>query len=195
MEDYLGSIKAFGFNFAPRGWAFCDGQLLAIASNTALFSLLGTTYGGDGRTTFALPDLRGRSIVHPGTGPGFSTIRWGQVGGLERTTLTMLEMPAHNHALIDGIAKVTTVTQIAAASGNPINEPDNGNYPFVSGGAAPNIYSEDATLTDKVGGVVSQSAISGATSAVGNNQPVQIRSPYLGVYMCIATVGLYPSRG
>ena len=194
MEEYLGTIKTFGFNFAPRGWSLCDGQLLAIASNTALFSLLGTTYGGDGRTTFGLPDLRGRSIVHPGTGPGFSTIRWGQVGGSESNQITIAEMPSHSHGLVQGQANITTVTQVKAANGTTINEPDNGTYPFASGGGAPNMYSEDTTYTDKVGGVVSESTITGSTSATGGSQPFPIRSPFLGVYMCIAIVGVYPSR-
>ncbi|MCB0630228.1 MAG: phage tail protein, partial [Lewinella sp.] len=99
MEPFLGQIQPFGFNFPPRGWAFCDGQLLAISSNTALFSLLGTMYGGDGRTTFALPDLRGRSIVHIGTGPGLSHITQGEKGGRENVTLTTANMPSHNHAV------------------------------------------------------------------------------------------------
>jgi len=86
MEPFIGQIQPFGFNFAPRGWAKCDGQLIAISSNNALFSLLGTTYGGDGRTTFALPDLRGRVSIHHGSGPGLSSYRLGQKGGTERVT-------------------------------------------------------------------------------------------------------------
>ncbi|WP_297334369.1 tail fiber protein [Flavobacterium sp.] len=194
MDEYLGAIKAFGFNFAPRGWAFCDGQLMSIAANTALFSLLGTTYGGDGRTTFGLPDLRGRSIVHPGTGPGFSTIRWGQMGGYETETLTVLNMPVHNHVLIDGQAIVSTTTQVNVAGDPLVNVPDNGTYPFAAGGSAPNMYSESATPTDTVGGITSQSYISGATGAAGGSQPFSVRSPYLGIYTCICTQGIYPPR-
>jgi microcystin-dependent protein len=96
-DPFIGEIKMFAGGFAPRGWAFCDGQLLAISSNEALFSLLGTTYGGDGRTTFALPDLRGRVPVHPGTGPGLSYRQWGDSMGTEQVTLTIDEIPAHNH--------------------------------------------------------------------------------------------------
>jgi microcystin-dependent protein len=194
MDEFMGAIKAFGFSYAPRGWAFCDGQLLAISNYTALYSLLGTTFGGDGRSTFGLPDLRGRSIVHPGTGTGFSTIRWGQQGGNEMTALNILNMPAHNHALVDGQAVVTTTTQVNVADGTPINEPDNGNYPFVAGGAAPNMYSESATPTDSVGGILSQSYISGSTAASGNSQSFSIRSPYLGIYTCICIEGIYPPR-
>jgi microcystin-dependent protein len=98
-EPFLGEISLFAGTFAPRGWAFCDGQVLAISQNDALFSLLGTTYGGDGRTTFALPDLRGRVPVHPGTGPGLATWRLGQKGGLESVTLTVDELPSHNHVV------------------------------------------------------------------------------------------------
>ena len=88
QEGYIGEIRLFGGNFAPRGWALCEGQLLAISSNQALFSILGTTYGGDGRTTFALPDLRGRSAIQQGSGPGLTTIRLGEKGGTETTTLS-----------------------------------------------------------------------------------------------------------
>lgn len=98
-EPYIGEISMFGGNFAPRGWAFCDGQLLPIAQNTALFSLLGTIYGGDGRTTFALPDLRGRVPVHSGNGPGLSDYRVGQRGGSERIILTINQIPSHNHSV------------------------------------------------------------------------------------------------
>ena len=98
-EPFLGEIRMFGSNFAPRGWALCDGQLLAISSNTALFSLLGTTYGGDGRTTFGLPDLRGRFPMHVGNGPGLTPRPWGQKSGAESVTLTVAEMPQHGHAV------------------------------------------------------------------------------------------------
>ena len=97
IEPFIAQISLFGGNFAPRGWALCDGQLLPISQNTALFSLLGTTYGGDGRTTFGLPDMRGRALLHAGSGPGLSTRRIGQEGGNERVTLSIGEMPSHNH--------------------------------------------------------------------------------------------------
>ena len=99
-EPFIGQIQIFGFNFPPRGWSFCDGQLLPIAQNTALFSLLGTTFGGDGRTTFGLPDLRGRVAIHPGTGPGLPPVTWGQRGGAASTVLTTNQMPNHNHQAI-----------------------------------------------------------------------------------------------
>ncbi len=99
MEPFIAQIMFFGGNFAPRGWAFCDGQIMSIAQNTALFSLLGTTFGGNGQTTFALPDLRGRSIVHPGQGPGLSPIVNGEVSGAETHTLLSTEMPLITTAL------------------------------------------------------------------------------------------------
>jgi len=98
-EPFIGEISMFGGNFAPRNWAFCDGQLLAISQNTALFSLLGTIYGGDGRTTFALPDLRGRVPIHSGNGPGLSNYRVGQKGGTETVTLNVTQIPSHNHTV------------------------------------------------------------------------------------------------
>src|SRR4029453_7998397 len=99
-EPFLGQIQAFGFNFAPRGWATCDGQILPIAQNTALFSLLGTTYGGNGVNTFGLPDLRGRVAVHQGNGPGLSPYVIGEVTGTESVTLILTQMAAHNHAAV-----------------------------------------------------------------------------------------------
>src|SRR5690606_18132066 len=97
MEEFIGVVKIFAGNFAPRGWAFCQGQIMSIAQNTALFSLLGTTYGGNGQTTFGLPDLRGRVAIGTGAGPGLTNIVGGQVGGLEKVTLTINELPAHTH--------------------------------------------------------------------------------------------------
>lgn len=99
MEPFIGEIKLFAGNFAPRGWAFCNGQLLSIAQNTALFSILGTTYGGNGQTTFALPDLRGRAALGWGDGPATSPVQLGEQGGTETTTLTTANLPPHNHAL------------------------------------------------------------------------------------------------
>ena len=99
MEPFIGQIQAFGFNYPPRGWAKCEGQLLAINAYQSLFSLLGTTFGGDGRTTFGLPDLRGRSIVGMGNGPGLGDVRWGEKGGAENHTLTAAQIPSHAHGV------------------------------------------------------------------------------------------------
>lgn len=186
MEPFLGQIQPFGFNFNPRGWNKCDGQLLAISSNTALFSLLGTTFGGDGRTTFALPDLRGRSIVHIGHGPGLSTISWGEKGGRETITLNQTNMPNHSHSLVNGVANVT----VATTSGELNNESDGGANGLGTGGTMPDIYTENPTTADRLGGV----SISGTTSAAGGSLPFEIRNPFLGINVCIAMVGIFPSR-
>ena len=194
MEDFIGTIKTFGFNFAPQGWSTCDGQILAISTHQALFSLLGTTFGGDGRTTFGLPDLRGRSILHVGRGPGLSTIRWGERGGTEQAYMTINNLPAHNHTLVDGVAHVITNTVINTSSNDGTNEPDEGNNTFGSAGAFPPIYSEPPISTDHVGGITSTSQIGGITGNTGGSLPLQLRNPFLGLYVCIAMVGIFPSR-
>lgn len=187
MEPFIGQIQAFGFNFVPENWESCDGQLLAISQNTALFSLLGTTYGGDGRTTFGLPDLRGRSIVHRGSGPGLSTITQGQRGGVEQAFITTLNLPAHSHTLTNGVANVEVFT---TNNGNDSSETDGGSNGLGTTGNMPEIYREGPTQLDKLGGV----KISGNTDLVGGNQPLQTRSPFLGVCVCIALLGIFPTR-
>ncbi len=194
MEEYLGTILPFGFNFAPRGWAKCDGQIIPISQNTALFSLLGTTFGGDGMSTFGLPDLRGRVSRHIGHGPGLSNVYWGERDGYQNMIITESTMPAHGHILMDGLATVRTDTIIQTASNGDSNEPDSGNSSFGSGGTFPNIYSEPPASMDYVGGVQSQSAITGTTMAAGGNIRFNIQNPFLGVCICIAMQGLYPSR-
>src|SRR5262245_2996958 len=113
-QPYIGEIRMVGFNFAPLGWALCNGQLLAISQNTALFSLLGTTYGGNGQTTFALPDLRGRIPIHQGQGPGLSNRVLGEVGGQESVALTSQQMPAHTHALLASPSPGTTISPVGS---------------------------------------------------------------------------------
>lgn len=190
-EPFIGQIQTFGFGFPPRGWAFCDGQLMSIAANTALFSLIGTTYGGNGQTTFALPDLRGRSVVHPGTGPGLSNISWGEIGGVESITLSQGNMPMHAHALVNGMANVTTVIT-ATNSTSASNTVDSGANGLGDSGSMPEIYRESPSGTATLGGV--HSAISGSTSIAGGSQPFGTRNPYLGIYTSIALVGIFPSR-
>ncbi|MCH3884708.1 phage tail protein [Tenacibaculum aquimarinum] len=175
MEPFIGQIQAFGFNFAPRGWALCNGQLLAISANSALFSLLGTTFGGDGRTSFGLPDLRGRSIVHVGNGPGLSNISWGEKGGDEQVYLNTTNMPSHNHTAV-----------INATNGDGDESIPNGGYLANSGNI--DFYAEE-----NQNGV----ALNNGSITVGNtggNLPFQNRNPFLGIYVSIAMQGIYPSR-
>ena len=173
MEPFIGQIQAFGFSFAPRGWATCDGQLLQISSNTALFSLLGTTYGGDGRTTFGLPDLRGRTALHQGTGPGLSNRTMGEKSGAETVTLNATQMPAHTHvATLKGSLQVTPV----------IDDTPTGKV------LAPgNQYFNGASDTD-MGATAITNADTGGGQAHANMQP------FLCINFCIALTGVFPSR-
>lgn len=181
-DSYIGDIKMVGYNFAPRGWAHCDGQLLPINSYPALFSLLGTTYGGDGRTTFALPDLRGRSAVHPGTGPGLSPIQWGQRGGAEFHTLTTTQMPSHGHSATTTAALngINTRGDSASPGGNTL-----------ASKPRTNIYSTTAPNVAMAAGSVTATTTIGNT---GGSQRFPIRDPFLGVYHVIALEGNFPSR-
>ena len=172
MDPFIGQIMAVGFGFAPRGWSTCEGQLLNISSFTALFSLLGTTFGGDGRTSFGLPDLRGRSIVGQGTGPGLSTIRWGERGGSETTTLVANNLPQHSHPV---------AVPVSGAAG----EEDAANGQYIAGNSG--AFNEDATSGQNLASFNSGNNATGNTSF--NN-----RSPYLGMYYVIALQGIFPSR-
>ncbi len=171
-EPFLGMIAIYGFNFAPRGWAQCNGQILPIAQNTALFSLLGTTYGGNGQTTFALPDLRGRVSNSAGQGPGLSSYDLGQVGGTESATLTINNMPGHNH----------TYTIPANASDGTTTEPSATTY---LGQPAANLYTTGGPGVQMAGG---------NTGLTGGSQPFSILQPYLTLNYCIALEGIFPSR-
>jgi microcystin-dependent protein len=191
MDQIIGQIQAFGFNFSPRGWAFCNGQLMSISQNTALYSLLGTTFGGDGINNFGLPDLRGRTIVHPGLGTDLTNpVLWGDKGGAQTVVLTQNNMPIHNHALVNGTALVNTV--ISVSDKNPTNETDSGQNILGAGSAYPNIYSEPQATTDHFSGITS--TVSGSTSLAGGSAPVSVLNPYLGIYTSIALTGMFPSR-
>jgi len=167
MEPFIGQVMYFAGNFAPRGWALCDGSLLAIANNQALFSILGTTYGGDGRTTFALPDLRGRVVVHPGRGPGLSDYRLGQQGGAETTTLTANNLPSHNHPLLAANASAGE----DVASGNLL--------------ANAEIYAS-GTATTRMG--------ASSIGPAGESAPVNNLQPLLCINAIIALQGIFPPR-
>ena len=173
-EPFIAEIRIFAGNFAPRSWAFCDGQLLPIAQNTALFSLIGTTYGGDGRSTTALPDLQGRAPMHPGRGPGLTSRRLGQRGGVERITLSEAQMPNHNHN-VQAVARTQfTVGNSLTAENNYLASPQTGNA-YVSSTSTTNM----ATA---------------AVDSTGGSQSHDNMQPYIAINFIIALQGLYPSR-
>lgn len=173
MDPFVAEIRVFPFNFAPKGWAFCDGQLLPISQNTALFSLLGTTYGGDGKSNFALPDLQGRAPMHPGQGPGLSLHDLGETGGSETVSLLESEIPAHSHA---AVVSTQTAQQFGPA----------GTLWAGGGLAAPPTFGPANT------NVVTMSDQALAPS--GGDQPHNNMQPYLTLNFCIAMQGVFPPR-
>lgn len=174
-EPFIAEIRIFAGNFAPRSWAFCDGQLLPISNNTALFSLIGTTYGGDGRTTTALPNLQGRAPMHPGRGPGLTSRRLGQKVGTETVTLNESQMPSHSHILRGGVGGVTV--NVPPSNTTSIDTSRNGLMAY-----------QDNTTANLVSTSSSSVATTGGTQAHTNIQP------YLTMNFIIALQGLYPSR-
>lgn len=186
MEPFIGQIMMFGGNFAPRGWAMCDGQLLPISQYSALFSILGTMYGGDGRTTFALPDLRGRAPIGMGNGPGLSDVREGQKGGRETVTLTVNEMPSHNHS-----ANTANLKSVAPGHTGPGDTDTPGPTAMPANAVGQLIYSNAPADTTMAQGTVTGSVSIGNT---GGNQPTDIRNPFIGMNYIIALQGIFPSR-
>jgi microcystin-dependent protein len=170
MDPFVAEIRIFPFNFAPKGWAFCDGQILPLSQNTALFSLLGTTYGGDGKSNFALPNMQGNAPMHPGQGPGLSLHDLGETGGSDTVSLLESEIPSHSHGLIasaaDGIA------------GQPTSR-------LWAQGVAIQIWSVGSASTP-----MADSALAPA----GGDQPHNNMQPYLTLNFCIALQGVYPPR-
>ncbi len=172
MDPFVAEIRMFPFNFAPKGWAWCDGQLLPLSQNTALFSLLGTTYGGNGKSNFALPDLQGRAPMHPGQGPGLSLHDLGETGGSESVSLLESEIPAHSHAL----QATVSLADSNLATGNNLARSSNGKA-----------YNTQSS------GFVSMNPQSLAPA--GGDQPHNNMMPYLTVYFNIALQGVFPPRG
>ncbi|RYD66792.1 MAG: phage tail protein [Sphingomonadales bacterium] len=171
-DPFVAEIRIFPFTFAPKGWAWCDGQLLPLSQNTALFSLLGTTYGGNGKSNFALPDLQGSAPMHPGQGPGLSLYDLGQIGGSDNVTLLQSEIPIHTHAM-----------QAVTAEVADVNTP------------GPNVnlaYSKNG-FGYATAGAVTQFAPQTLTPA-GGNLPHNNMMPYLTCYFCIALQGVFPPR-
>lgn len=169
-DPFVAEIRIVPFNFAPKGWAWCDGQLLPLSQNTALFSLLGTTYGGNGKSNFALPDLQGRAPMMPGQGPGLSLYDLGQTGGAESVSLLESEIPSHTHMLRGGDASGPTVAEPTGAS---------------LGASPARAYASVSP---------SEPMASEAVSVSGNSQPHNNMPPYLTAYFIIALQGVFPPR-
>ena len=167
-DPFVAEVRIFPFNFAPRGWAFCNGQLLPLSQNTALFSLLGTTYGGDGKSNFALPNLQGSTTMHWGQGPGLSQRDLGETGGSETVTLLQSEIPSHTHTT----AKAgSTVALLNSPANNALTKPATGN-------------AYDSTGAGNMASL----------SPAGGNQPHNNMQPYLTLNFCIALQGVFPPR-
>jgi microcystin-dependent protein len=179
---FVAEIRIFAGNFAPTGWALCNGQLMPISQNTALFSLLGTTYGGDGKSTFALPNLQGSAPMQQGQGPGLSQRFLGETGGEQFVTLLQTEMPAHGHVM----SATATAATVTAASGNQWAMAQAGGAKG-GGGSIINMYS-----TTTGSGVVPMSPL--ATSVTGGSQPHNNMPPFLGLTFIIALQGVFPPR-
>jgi len=171
-DPFVAEIRMVPFNFVPRGWAACDGQLLPLSQNTALFSLLGTTYGGDGRSTFALPDLRGRAAMHHGQGPGLSAYDLGQRGGEENVTLLESQMPPHTHGLRAVAAPGTVLSPAGAA--------------FARAPGTASLYGAASGISG---------AMAAATVNPGGGTPHNNMQPYLALHFIIALQGVFPPRG
>ncbi|HSS77023.1 MAG TPA: phage tail protein [Thermoanaerobaculia bacterium] len=170
MDPFVAEIRIFPFNFAPKGWAFCDGQILPLSQNTALFSLLGTTYGGDGKSNFALPNMQGNAPMHPGQGPGLSLHDLGETGGSDTVSLLESEIPSHSHGFI--------VSQSDATDQSPVNE-------LLAAGVGIGQYGTPGAITQ---------LSSNALAPAGGDQPHNNMQPYLTLNFCIALQGVYPPR-
>ncbi|MGH8059564.1 MAG: phage tail protein [Candidatus Entotheonellia bacterium] len=192
----------YPYNFAPRGWAFCQGQILPIAQNTALFSLLGTTYGGNGQTTFGLPDLRGRVPNSSGQGPGLSNYDLGQVGGTESVTLITNQMPAHTHGTVAHTHTGPAHTHAVTALTDTVSDPSPTNNMLASGGrGGTNLYvpptANTTTMASQMiqsGGALDTSATPAQIGITGGSQPFDILVPYLTLNYCIALEGIFPCQ-
>lgn len=180
-EPFIGEVKLFGFNFAPKGYSTCQGQILAIAQNSALFSLLGTTYGGNGTTTFALPDLQGRVPIGQGQGPGLPYYSMGERAGTPNITLLTSNIPPHVHTM--NSAKV----QIKASSATAGEQSPDGTFPATTGAPA---YADAATSNIFTGGAM----VTGTSDVTGGGQPFSIMNPYVCMNYSIAIYGIFPSR-
>ncbi|MBO9566678.1 MAG: phage tail protein [Niastella sp.] len=179
MNGYIGSVTLFAGNFAPKSWALCQGQILPISQNTALFSILGTTYGGNGTSTFALPDLRGRAVVGAGQGPGLSPYSLGQVGGTETTTLLSINIPAHTHTAAIQIQPAAAATADQASPGNDVYATAASGEPFYGPAPTAQMQAYPGTLT---------------TGSTGNSIPFSNLHPELALCYIVCIQGIFPAR-
>jgi microcystin-dependent protein len=179
MEGVIGFTTLFAGNFAPKNWAMCQGQIINIASNTALFSILGTVYGGNGTTTFALPNLQGRQVVGVGQGPGLSQYSLGQVGGSESITLNQSQLPVHVHPIAYTSTMGCNSNAVASLATNSF-------YGFDNGGGTPYTNSQSTNLKPYAASITMQPA--------GAGQPIPILNPFLGLNYVICMFGVYPAR-
>ncbi len=186
-EPFIGEIKAFGFSWAPRGWSTCQGQIISISENQALFSLIGTIYGGDGRSSMGLPDLRGRVAIGQGSGPGLHSYSVGMMGGYEYVTLNTNEMPSHSHSL-DGVQADLKCSSAAADQTTPSEHSFANNVR----GEEMKRFNDQALDSSMKSGSIDISG--GTVSPTGGNQPHVNVQPYLTINYCIALLGIYPSR-
>ncbi|WP_420235189.1 phage tail protein [Pseudomonas sp. ABY48] len=194
MDVFIGTIQAFAFNFPPRDWALCNGQTLALSQYQTLFALIGVTYGGNGQTTFMLPNLQGRMPVGMGNGLGLTPRTIGEVSGTENVTATINNLPNHTHTLA-GISASTTL-QLANPASNPVNTPTATNSFIGTSGTGPGAA---AIYSDQIGaspvplqGVTT--TVNGTISATGNGLPMAVMNPFLAINFSIALNGLFPSR-
>ncbi|MBX9406428.1 tail fiber protein [Pseudomonas baetica] len=194
MDVYMGTVLTFAFNYAPSGWALCNGQMMSVSQYSALFALLGTNYGGNGVQTFGLPNLQSRMPICQGTGPGLSTRVMGEISGTEAVIPTLNNLPNHTHTLA-GLTATTTV-QLANPASNPLGAPTATNAYIGASGTGPglaNIFS-DAQGASPVPLKGAQTAISGTITSTGNGQSMAIMNPYLVLNFSIALQGIFPSR-
>ena len=204
-EPLIASMCVFGGNFAPRGFAMAQGQLLSISQNTALFSLLGTTYGGNGQTTFALPDTRGRSLIGIGQGPGLGNMVLGQMGGQESTTLAIANMPQHSHAATTNVQLLNMDSSASSAVLKALAATSNSNTPtgrvlanspgrdYIYSDGAPNVELNPESIELNINLDMTFSS-STTVGVAGSSQPLSIRDPYIAMNWIIALYGIYPSR-
>ncbi len=176
MDPFVAEIRIFPFNFAPKGWAFCDGQILPLSQNTALFSLLGTTYGGDGKSNFALPNMQGNAPMHPGQGPGLSLHDLGETGGSDTVSLLESEIPSHSHALMCASGFDAGSPGATPSANTALNDAGTPSTPYL--------------VANPAGSTLAGNAIAPA----GGDQPHNNMQPYLTLNFCIALQGVYPPR-